>query len=270
MEEPSRGCLKNTAIGCGALIVLAIAIPVLMAVMLMRPMTRAVDTRHELEARFGPQDAYIPPSSGAPPADRMETFLEVRRNLTALCADLTGAELQVEKLESFDGQEEVDRVEVLKQAFSTTRSMMGVGPLIGRLYETRNAALLDAGMGLGEYTYIFVVAYRDRLLEPPGHNRLFDPGPVNRRVRGALLTMLEAQLEEARSEGDDEWTTILAAEIEAMRADPQRIPWQDAIPEAVIEALEPYRPQLDELYCPTMAPLELMINQKRGPSIESL
>ena len=271
MEEQSHGCLKKTAIGCAALVVLAIAIPIVLAVMVLRPMTRAVDARQELEARFGSQDAYVPPLSGAPPADRIETFLSVRRNLTGPCADLTGAELQVEKLESFDRQDEVDRIEVLKQAYSTTKSMMGVGPLIGRFYEIRNESLLEGGMGLGEFTYIFVVAYRVQLLEPPGPNRLFGPGPINRRVRAILLKMLEAQLEAARAEGDaDAWLATLESEIEAMRADPQRIPWQDGTPPAISEVLAPYRAQLDELYCPAMAPLELMINEKRGPGVESL
>lgn len=271
MEEQSHGCLKKTAIGCAALVVLAIAIPVMLAVMVLRPMTRAVDARQELDARFGPQDAYVPPLDGAPPADRVETFLSVRRNLTGPCEDLTGAELQVEKLESFDGHDEVDRIEVLKQAYSTTRSMMGVGPLIGRFYEIRNESLLEGGMGLGEFTYIFVVAYRDRLLEQPSPNNLFGPEIVNRRVCTILSTMLEAQLEAARAQGDDDaWLAELESEIEAMRADPRRIPWQDELPAAISEALAPYRAQLDELFCPAMSPLELLINEKRGPAVESL
>jgi hypothetical protein len=41
------------------------------------------------------------------------------------------------------------------------------------------------------------------------------------------------------------------------------------MPAQIIEALVPYREQLDELYCPATAPLELMINEKHGPAIES-
>ena len=271
MDEKTLGCLKQTAIGCGVLIVIAIALPLVMAVKMMGPFNRAVEDRHAIEERFGLQEAYVPPASGVPSADRIEVFLEVRRTLRLPCMELSRAEQQVQKLESFDDQDEVNRVEVLKQAFSTTKSMMGVGPVIGRLYQLRNQSLLDAGMGLGEFTYIFTVAYRDRLLHPPESDQLFGPTATNRRVRKALLSMLESQLAVLRSEGGGEAEiATLEAEISAMQTDERRIPWQDEIPPAITEALAPYRAELDELYCPAMAPLELMINEKRGPAIESL
>ncbi len=271
MEEKTTGCLKQTAIGCGVLIVIVVALLLMMAVKMMGPFNRAVDNRHAIEERFGQQEAYVPPASGAPSTDRIEVFLKVRRTLRELCAVLSVVERQVQKMESFDDQDEVDRLEVLKQAFSTTRSMMGVGPVIGRLYEIRNQSLLDAGMGLGEFTYIFTVAYRDQLLHPPEADQLFGPTPTNRRVRKALLSMLESQLTVLRSEGGGEAEiAALEAEISAMQADRNRIPWQDELPPAITEAFAPYRAELDELYCPAMAPLELMINKKRGPAVESL
>ena len=271
MEEKNWGCLKQTAIGCGVLIVIAIVIPIVLAVMMMGPFNRAVDARHTIDERFGAQEAYVPPASGAPSADRVEVFLEVRRTFGEVCADLSNAEQQVQKLESFDDQDDVNTVDALKQALSTTKSMMGVGPVIGRFYQLRNQSLLDAGMGLGEFTYIFTLAYRDRLLDGPEPYMLFGPSPINRRVRQALLTMLESQLAILQSEGGAETEiTALEAEITAMKAHEGRIPWQDEIPPAVTKALAPYRAELDELYCPAMAPLELMINEKRGPAIESL
>ena len=271
MEEKSWGCLKQTAIGCGVSIVIAVAILLVMTFMMMSPFNRAVDARHAIEEHFGPQEAYVPPASGAPSADRIEVFLEVRRTLGEPCADLSSAEQQVQKLESFDGHDEVNRMDVLKQALSTTKSMMGVGPVIARLYEIRNQSLLDAGMGLGEFTYIFAVAYRDRLLDPPQSNRLFGPTPTNRRVRKALLSMVENQLAVLRSEGGSEAEiAALETEIAALQADEGRIPWQDGTPPAISEALVPYRAELDALYCPAMAPLELMINIKHGPGFESL
>jgi len=271
VEEKNWGCLKQTAIGCGVLIVIAIVIPIVLAVMMMGPFNRAVDARHTIDERFGAQEAYVPPASGAPSADRVEVFFEVRRTFGEVCADLSNAEQQVQKLESFDDQDDVNTVDALKQALSTTKSMMGVGPVIGRFYQLRNQSLLDAGMGLGEFTYIFTVAYRDRLLHPPDSDQLFGPSPTNRRVRKALLSMLESQLAVLQSDGGgDAEIAALEAEISAMKTDENRIPWQDEIPPAVTEALAPYRAELDELYCPAMAPLELMINEKRGPAIESL
>ena len=93
MEEKTLGCLKQTAIGCGVLIVIAIALPFVLGVMMMGPFKRAVDTRLAIEEQFGPQEAYVPPASGAPSADRIEVFLGIRRGFTAQCTDLTRADL---------------------------------------------------------------------------------------------------------------------------------------------------------------------------------
>jgi hypothetical protein len=270
VQEKTWGCLKQTAIGCGGLIVLAIAFPIVMALMIMGPFNRALDARSTLEDRFGPQESYIPPATGAPAPDRIETFLEIRHALVEPCADLTRVEEQVSEMERFDEQDEVDKMEVMREALSLTRGMMGVGSVLGKLYEIRNQTLLDSGMGLGEFSYIFVVAYGDRLLDQSETGELFGPSATNRRVRKALLSMLENQLEVLRSGGGSETEiATLEGEIAAMEEDDNRIPWQDGIPPVISNALAPYREELDELYCPAMAPLELMINEKRGPAIES-
>jgi hypothetical protein len=83
--------------------------------------------------------------------------------------------------------------------------------------------------------------------------------------------MLESQLSALQEAGGGEVEiAALETEIEAMQTDRNRIPWQDGSPLVITEALAPYRAELDELYCPAMAPLELMINEKRGPGVESL
>jgi len=270
LEEKTWGCLKQTAVGCGVLLVIAIALPLVLGVMMMGPFKRAVDDRHAIEEIYGPQEAYVPPASGAPSADRIEVFLGIRRAFAEPCADLTQAEKQMQKMDTFDDQDEIDRMEVMKEVFSLTKSMMGVGPVLGHLYEIRNQNLLDAGMGLGEFTYIFAVAYNDRLLDEPEGEQLFGPTVTNRRVRKALLSMLESQLAVLRSEGGEEVEIeALETEIAAMQEDDRRIPWQEGIPPAISEALAPYRTELDELYCPAMAPLELMINERHGPAVES-
>jgi hypothetical protein len=270
LEEKTWGCLKQTAIGCGVLLVLAIVLPIVLGVMMMGPFKRAIDTRLTIEERFGPQEAYVPPVSGVPTNDRIQKFIEIRRSLQAPCADLTKAEDQMRKMEAFDDQEEIDKIEVLKETFSLTRSIMGVGPVLGHVYETRNQGLLEAGMGLGEFTYIFAIAYNHRLLDEPEGDQLFGPTVTNRRVRKALLSMLENQLAASQSEGVDEHEiSMLEMEIAAMQDDDRRVPWQDGLPAVITEALTPYRSELDELYCPAMAPLELMINEQFGPGVES-
>ena len=271
MEEKTWGCLKQTAIGCAVLIALAIIFPIVLGVMMMSPFNRAVDARIEIEQRFGPQEAFVPPPSGAPTPDRIEAFLEVRRALSVTCADFGHMEDQVRELESFDDQEEVSRIAVIKQALSTSKSMMGMGPLIGNFFETRNQSLLDAEMGLGEFTYIYVLAYREQILDPPEDLQLLGPRAINRRVRRALVAMLQNQLQVVREMGaaGDE-IEALEIEISALEEDSVRIPWQEGLPPAIAGALAPHREELDALHCPATAPLELMLNEKRGPAVETL
>ena len=271
MDEKHWGCAKQTAIGCAVLIALAIILPIALGVMMISPFNRAVEARNALEQKFGPQEAFVPPPSGAPAPDRVEGFLEVRRALAVTCSDFGQAEEQVRQLERFDDQDEVSRMAVLKQALSTSRSMMGMGPLIGNFYETRNQSLLDAEMGLGEYTYIYVLAYRDQILDPPEDLQLLGPGATNRRVRRALVSMLEHQLQGLRDAGADESeATVIETQIAALTEDTSRIPWQEGTPQAITDALAPYREELDSLHCPATAPLELMLNEKRGPAVETL
>lgn len=271
MSEP-WGCFKAGAVGCLVLLVVAIAIPIVFAILMMRPLNRAIETRAELETRHGAQDAYVPPLSGAPSADRIETFLGVRRALTESCEGFRSAENELAKLEAFDDRDEVSKGEVIRQAFSTTKKVMGVGPLIGRFYEARNRALADADMGLGEYTYIYVIAYGSRFTEPGDGAHLLGPEVTNQRVRSALRRMLANQLAAVETSGETATDEVgqLASEVERLESDPAAIPWQQGPPRSVTDALLPYRAELDDAYCPSTAPLELLISVKRGLAVESL
>jgi hypothetical protein len=271
LDDKHWGCVKQTAIGCVVLIVLAVVFPIVLGVMMMSPFNRAVDARIDIEQRFGPQEAFVPPPTGAPTVERLEAFLEVRRALSVTCADFGHMEEQVRELESLDDQEEVSRLAVMKQALSTSKSMMGMGPLIGNFFEIRNQTLLDTEMGLGEFTYLYVLAYREQILDPPEDLQLLGPRAVNRRVRRALVAMLENQLQVLRdSEAAADEIAALEIEIAALEEDSARIPWQEGIPQAITDALAPYREELDTLHCPATAPLELMLNEKRGPAVETL
>lgn len=271
MGEKNWGCFKQSALGCGGLVVLAVAIPLVLAVMILPPMNRAVEARAELEAAFGTQATFVPPATGAPSPDRIEVFLDIRRSLSSACEDFWDAEKQVGKLEAFDDQENVSKIAVMRQAMSTSKTMMGMGPLIGHFFETRNQALVDARMGLGEYTYIYVMAYGGEIVNPSTKLQVFGPTVANRRVRQALTSMLRNQLERLQEEGGSEHAAgTVAAEISALEDDPKRIPWQDGLPPEIAESLLPYREELDQAYCGSTSPFELMINEKRAFAIESL
>ena len=57
---------------------------------------------------------------------------------------------------------------------------------------------------------------------------------VRRRVNGRVLPMLGHQLEDARASAspDPDWQARLSAEIDRLRSDGMRLPWQDGLPAA--------------------------------------
>ena len=246
-------------LGVGVMVVLVVAV--------MRPLGQAVDDRETLDARHGLRSDWVPSPDGSIPPERIEAFLTVRRAVHPLCDEFTATQEQIASMQRFDGKEDVSRSEVLREALATTRRAVGMGPLIGGLYAARNGTLLEVGMGLGEYTWIYTVAYRDRLTTVTDpQTRLFGGSQTDRRVLAEVRGMLERQLETVEDSGA---RPALEAEIEAMRSNPERLPWADGLPEPIADSLAPYRHQLDELYCEASAPIELLTNTRRGLAIET-
>jgi hypothetical protein len=259
--------LKGCGLGCAALVIAGIILIVVGTTTLMGPFKRAIDARSSLDERFPSQEAFTPAGDGAVAPDRLAAFLEVRAALAELCGELSGTSAAMKKLEEFDDQEEPPRGEVLRAAWQATRSAMGAGRLMGRYFETRNRALLEAEMGLGEYSYIYVVAHHDRLVPAEGEGEFLDGAAANRRIRRALRGMLERQL--AAMPADAAARAALGSEVAAMAADPARLPWQDGLPEEIAQSLLPVRQRLDELFCVASRSLELSRNRQRAFGIES-
>lgn len=225
----------------------------------------AVQQRDELEERFGEGDSFRPAADGAIPADRMETFLAVRRELLPYCerfGDTTGSFARIQEM---DGRDEEPG---LRDILGVVRSAMGIAPLMGDYFSRRNGLLLEQGMGIGEYTYIYVMAHRSWLRSP------IDEGlpmkEIRRRVHDELVAMLDNQLADLRATVGTPGPPLearLEAEIAALRSDPDRVPWQDGLPAALLGSLEPWREDLESSYCPAAAGFDLGRNRRRGMAI---
>jgi hypothetical protein len=163
----------------------------------------------------------------------------------------------------------------------------GVTSLLPRVIDfvsARSEALLEVGMGPGEYMYVYSVAYYSWLGKSPADGPSFtlvgDDGDnqgrqvgqdefdvreerremVLTRVNETILPMLRRQLEAAAETpgADPRWREQLAAEIEAMESDPFRIPWRDGVPEPIAKSLEHYRRELESSYSALCNPLEVV------------
>ncbi len=265
--------ILGCGLGCGLILFIAVGLGLLGA-RLTRQTTRgfetAIETRKGLEERFGPTDAYVPPAGGLAP-DRMEAFLAVREDTAPARDDLAAAwaklPLSEEAAKELESQDFGDK---MRSVFEITRSGIGLGAEMGELYEARNQALADAGIGLGEYTYIYVLAYYSWLGHSPtdgpdsgtggGETRMGDT--FFGRVRKDLLQMLRNGLDAA--EAGDGWRQTLEQEIAALEADRRRLPWQDGLPEQVAASFEPFRQRLEASYNPATNAFELGRSRKRG------
>jgi hypothetical protein len=80
---------------------------------------------------------------------------------------------------------------------------------------------------------------------------------LNRLMLPVLRNQI-ADLDEAPGgAADGVWRDALAAEIRAMQADPQRLPWQDGLPTVIENSLQPFRERLETSYSDACNALEM-------------
>jgi hypothetical protein len=259
-KKPSKWLL-GCGIGCTALVMIALGLMgggLYYFSQLGGGVDKAIEIRGTLTERHGDPEAYAPAPDGALPAERLETFVQVRQALLPMCPRFEGS---FGRLDEMDEQEDISS----RELFGVFRSIMGIVPLISEFYQARNQALLDAGMGLGEYTYLYVLAYH----AGEGAHPEYD---VGRRVRGDFIRYLKAQAEAGASPEFPDVTPYreaLAAEIAALESDERRVPWEDGLPEVLAASLEPYREALDDTACRAADEMALSVTERGGLTIQS-
>jgi hypothetical protein len=231
----------------------------------------AAAAQRELDETYGPVDEFVPFPDPGVPADRLEVFLSVRDALSEPRRELIEA---VERVAPpGDG---VQAPGGLRMAAAGAR----LAPRTLRLTTARNQALLDAGMGLGEYVWIYWLSYHAWLGHPVGESQLhevmaarsaagntmqlnfsgyLEPERIRWRLRLDLISMLD-NLATALA-GDPQrqwWRSQVAAAIADIQADPEMLPWRNGVPDAVAQTLEPFRERLEATYSPAANVFELL------------
>ncbi len=242
---------------------------------MMKPFKQAVQTRHLLDNQFGNQAEFVPSWDGSVAPERMDAFLAVRQKLMLTCDDFSAVDEQFDRLDEMG--EDAPIGELLSELFGTTQVVFGMGTQMGKFFETRNQALLNVGMGRGEYTYLYGLAYLEQLRptsKPEEEESRVSKHP-NERVREALrqmlviqLSVVEDQVSVSRNGRLPELEGLLREEIQKLKEDSLRIPWQDALPSWIAASFLPYRTQLDELFCESTLPFEFTQNRQHSFGIE--
>jgi hypothetical protein len=273
---------KIGGIGCAAIVLIVIGLIVGGIQFFRNSLTgfeRADALLEDVAEQLGPIEGFRADPRGAIGSERVEAFLTARESIAPARAEMA-------RTLALLGGDDTDDPPV---GAPVRKFVAGVGLLgdVADFLHQRNQALLDAEIGLGEYYYIYTLAYYSWLGKSP------DDGPSFRLVgdRGYVLESLETldepdsqvrayRMQMAReslnrlqlpvlreqlsavsgdeTDGDlESWRDALAAEIEAMQADARRLPWQDGLPPVIESSLVPYRDRLEASYSAMCNALEI-------------
>lgn len=259
---------KGCVIGCVVVVAVVVAVGVggyLFVRDTVGGLETAAETRRELEQRFGRSRDYVAPAAGAPSAERLEVFLAVREAMAPQRAEVETAVAAIARAQGGGAAE----------GLRAARAGFGLATGLGELLAARNRALLEQGMGPGEFAWLTALVFAPQLratFEPPPPVEATPEGSVTFRMDGdlgfddarrelhrSIRTMIRNRLDaESPEELTPAWRAALEAELAALDADPARLPWADGVPAEVDEALAPYRDRLDGTFAPHAAPFELV------------
>ena len=239
-------------------------------------------TFDRMDAEYGHPSEFVPEIDGSIPADRMEVFLMVRAEVRDVQQEVSGM------FRTLDGKGESGFIAKAKAGMKFIPSLL-------IFIEERNGFMLDHGMGVGEYQYIYSLAYYGLLdkdpSDGPGFSVVTDDDDeeengwqwnvntgddddedirdkreqevrrfVNRvqsRVAANQLEALDANAGYLEGLDFDTWRAELAAEVAAMDRESLRLLWEEGLPIHIRDSLEPYRDRLDATYDDMTSILEM-------------
>lgn len=292
--EASKSGSSNTkkwligcGVGCGVIIIIAVILVVtgvFYVKNLVKGFEESVAIMDTLTERYGKITEYTPNPDGTIPPDQIEIFLRVRKELLPALEQISDSIYILS-----DGEWGGAKLPEEEQSSTITKIKTGLTliPQISEYYKSRNQALLNEGMGPGEYYYIYVITYYSWMGKPLMDGPDFQIGEDNdrprfrdwddeesreirrdqilRRMHRMILPIMKNQYIELTKappeEIDEAWRSALEAEIAALEEDRYRLPWEDGVPEVIADSLEPFRSRLGESYSSVTNMLELAIEQ---------
>ncbi|MCP4155111.1 MAG: hypothetical protein GY757_45725 [bacterium] len=302
-EKLEKKKTSKWALGCGigcGVIILLIVLVVAGGYYLIKDTITAFEETSETMERLvklhGEAKDYCPNPDGTINAPRMEAFLKVRESLTPMLDEMNKElELFISKIERSHKENDESMMTVV----SISRSVLKIIPRLGKYYTYRNKKLIEVDMGLGEYFYIYSLAYYSylgkspndgpdlsffekhqksggfdisniRAEKEPGQNRHSKEAKEKRKrkfyshVGRIILTLMQNQLEKLNqtttTAEQDGWLKTLTEEVAAMEKDPTRLPWKDGLPEVLENSMKDFKKRLEQSYRAVLNPIELTVS----------
>ncbi len=252
------------------MILLSILVTVGGAFFMIRPLNRAVQAQRELTAQFGVAQAYTPPARLDP--QRIKVFLAVRKQVMGSCEkfqDITGKFQAMNELDNGGNPPPVG--DILKNVKGVMGAAFGMAGSMGEVARIRNTVLQEQGMGLGEYTWIYILAYNSYLGMAP--NTGID-GNKGHGYRGHMLDLITSLMENHAGALDEAGSPDSAAlwrdEAARLERATEGAPFPAGeLPDGLSQIFAPFGEQLARNYCPDMAEFDLGRIEKKGLSFHS-
>jgi hypothetical protein len=263
MARSKGKILKQYGIGCGLLALFVIVVLASLTASVFLGYRKAFKVRDELERLHETQADFTPPASGTIPLDRMQRFLAVREALFPLCERVSAHQRLFARMQSYGGAERPPFGALAGDTFRAATSMMRVGRDFGEYVTARNRALLAEEMGLGEYTWIYVVAYYSWLGHQPV--RAIEGGSSPEVFRDRVFPQVEEMIRRhVAGAGERAGAAAWRSELEALERFPERIPFQEGLPPEIEASLGPHRNELERLACPEAGELDVVLTVRSG------
>jgi len=273
---------KGLGIGCALLVIATFLVIGSGAYVLKRingDYREVRGSQERLFAELGDPTAFTPENGGLPTAERIDVFLDVRRELgewrestAVMLADFL---LLKQKKEEKGG---------LLAVYRLARGGGDLASHLARYWNARNKMLLDHGMGLGEYAYLYSLAYYAYLGYDPGDGvrklglefeeeagsltlRNDSPTDADRRDRAwarihHLVTPMLQRAAETAGDTAPGWQQALDEELALLLESPLRYPWRDGAPRPLSDAFRDRRRELEQMYDVAVNPMELLFEQR--------
>lgn len=271
MAGTGKKWLIGCGVGCGVTILLNIIMFVGAGVLISRPMNEAVNSQKELAELHGSPNDYVPGVDSITP-QRIEAFLAVRQELMPSCSKFKDIAGGFEAMDDLDqGGEEPSAKEIFQGLGKVMGSVKGIIMEMGEVMELRNEALMEQEMGMGEYTWIYVLAFNSWLgYEPNTGIESTDGGNFSPREKGLIEDLMNTHAEALAEAGRSEEAALWREEAETLDWSDTGIPFEgDLLPVEISTALEKYRSRLEEAYCVPMSEFDLGQIKRTGLSFHS-
>lgn len=247
-----RGCAPGCLIAFGVLVVALI----ITGYFVMQPINAAKQAEQNLVDTLGAVPDYVPPPDGAVAPERLEIFLRARTHLLVHTGRIQDT---IARIEAIDEQEDLGAGEL----WGFLKLVGGSLPRMVEFFSTRNAILMAEGMSLGEYFYIYALAYGDRFCPPGDDGRPpADCEYVTGRATREYARMLRNQLDNAAHPPPAHVAAALREEVARLESGARALPWHGERPAEIEASLAPYRERLAPLFCAETRELELVQKNK--------